>query len=211
MTAAATKTGSDPNTKGIIRMNTIQKMLVPGLISMLMAAPVYAQAISQAITKEDYKLQKDNIEKTHDADKAKCKKLMGNQRDVCVVEADAKEDVAKAELEAAYKNTGKERIAAAKVRAKAAFDVDKERCDDQKGDAKSLCVTQAEAKRDRALADVEARKEVYKAHKDINEAQKDAREEKMDATYEAEMKKCDSYAGDAKDACEVKVKQRFNK
>lgn len=192
-------------------MNTIQKMLIPGLISMLMAAPVYAQAISQAITKEDYKLQKDNIEKTHDADKAKCKKLMGNQRDVCVVEAAAKEDVAKAELEAAYKNTGKERIAAAKVRAKAAFDVDKERCDDQKGDAKSLCVTQAEAKRDRALADVEAQKEVYKAHKDINEAKKDAREEKMDATYEAEMKKCDSYAGDAKDTCEVKVKQRFNK
>jgi hypothetical protein len=192
-------------------MNTIQKMLIPGLISMLMAAPVYAQAISQAMTKEDYKLQKDNIEKTHDADKAKCKNLMGNKRDVCIAEANAKEDIAQAELEAAYKNTGKERIAAAKVRAKAEFDVDKERCDDQKGDAKSLCVTQAEAKRDRALADVEAKKEMYKAQKDINEAKKDAREEKIDATLEAEMKKCDSFAGDVKDSCEAKVKQRFNK
>ena len=188
-------------------MNTIQKVLIPGLISMLMAAPVYAQTI----TKEEYKLQKDNIEKTHDADKAKCKNLMGNKRDVCVAEANAKENIAQAELEAAYKNTGKERIAAAKTRAKAEFDVDKERCDDQKGDAKSLCVTQAEAKRDRALADVEAKKETYEARKDISEARKDAREEKMDVTYEAEMKKCDSYAGDAKDACEVRVKQRFNK
>lgn len=97
------------------------------------------------------------------------------------------------------------------MRAKAEFDVDKERCDDQKGDAKSLCVTQAEAKRDRALADVEAKKEMYEARKDINEAKKDAREEKLDVTFEAEMKKCDSYAGDAKDACEVSVKQRFNK
>ena len=192
-------------------MNTIQKMLISGLISMLMAAPVYAQAISQAITKEDYKLQKDHIEKTHDADKAKCKNLMGNKRDICVVEADAKEDIAQAELEAAYKNTGKERIAAAKVRAKAEFDVDKQRCDDHKGDAKSLCVTQAEAKRDRALADIEARKETYKAQQDINKARKDAREEKMDVTFEAEMKKCDSYAGDVKDACEARVKQRFNK
>ena len=95
-------------------MNTIYKLLIPGLISMLMAAPAYAQAI----TKEDYKLQKDNIAKTHDADKAKCKSLMGNKRDVCLTEADAKEEIAQAELEAAYKNTGKERIAAAKVRAK---------------------------------------------------------------------------------------------
>jgi len=188
-------------------MNILRKLAMPGLLCMLIAMPLQAQTI----TKADFKLQKDNISKTHDAEKAKCKTLMGNKRDVCIAEADAKKNIAQAELEAAYKDTGKERIAAAKVRAKADFEVAKERCDDQKGDAKSLCVTQAEATRDRTLADIEARKETYEARKEIGEARKEAQEKKLDASFEAEMKKCDSLAGDAKDACQVKVRSHFKK
>ena len=187
-------------------MNTIRNLTLTCLLGMLFALPAQAQ-----ITTSDYKLQKDNISKTHDAEKEKCKGQMGNQRDVCIAEADAKEEIAKADLEAAYKDTSKTHINAAKVKAKANFKVAKERCDDQTGDAKSICVKKAEADRDSALADVGPMKETYKARKDIGKAREEAREEKMDANYELEMKKCDSYAGDAKDSCQTRVKQRFGK
>lgn len=188
-------------------MNTLNTLTISGLLALLLAGPAHAQAITEA----DYELQQDHLAKTHDADKAKCKNLMGNQRDVCKAEADAKEDVAQADLKAAYKNTAKERLAAAKVLAKADFDVAKERCDDQKGDAKSFCVSQAKAERDRALADVEAKQDTHEARKKISAAKQEAGEENIDATFAAEIKKCDSLAGDAKDTCQAHVKQRFHK
>lgn len=187
-------------------MNTLHTLALTGLLALLLTGTAHAQAITEA----DYDLQKDHIEKVHDAEKAKCKKLMGNHRDVCIAEADAKESIAQADLKAAYKNTAKERLAAAKVKAKANFDVAKERCDDQKGDAKSLCISQAKAERDRAMADIEAQKDINEARKDIREAKQKAREEKGEATYEAEIKKCESLAGDAKDSCQASVKHRFN-
>lgn len=186
-------------------MNTFNTLAVSAVLALSLSGTAQAQAI----TKGEYELQQDHIEKIHDAEKAKCKKLMGNPRDVCIAEADAKEKVAQADLKAAYKNTAKERLAAAKVKAKADFDVAKERCDAQKGDAKSLCVSRAKAEQDRAMADIEAQKDITEARKDISKAREEAREEKNEATYEAEIEKCDSLAGDAKDSCQASVKQRF--
>lgn len=188
-------------------MNTIFKTMVPAALCLLFATSLQAAPI----TKTEYKLQKDNISQTHEVDKDRCKSLAGNKHDVCVAEANAKRDIAKAELEAAYKNSGKERLNAAKVRADAEFDVAKERCDEHKGDAKSLCVTQAEAAHDRSLADIKAGKVTLDARQDINKARKEAAEDKMDASYKAEMERCDSLGGDAKDSCQLRVKQQFHK
>ena len=38
-----------------------------------------------------------------------------------------------------------------------------------------------------------------------------AQEEKNEVTFDAEIKRCDSFAGDARDACEARVKQRFGR
>jgi hypothetical protein len=169
------------------------------------------QAQATPITKADYKLQKDHIEKVHDAETEKCKSLMGNKRNVCMAEADAKQESGKADLEAAYKDTTQAHLNAAKVRAKTDFKVAKERCDDQAGDAKSLCVTQAEAARDKALADIEEKKDNHDALKKIGEAHSEAGKKKMESNYEVEMKRCDSYAGDAKDACQDRAKRLYHK
>ena len=79
------------------------------------------------------------------ADKAACDALSGNAKDVCVEEAKGKEKVAKAEAEAAYKNTPKAREKARVARADAAYEVAKEKCDDLAGNAKDVCVKEAKA------------------------------------------------------------------
>lgn len=188
-------------------MNTIHTLTISGLLFLLMAGPVQAQPISKA----DYELEKTKISKAYDVDKAQCKELSGNRKDVCIEEAKAKESIAKAELEAQYKDTGKARINAAQEKVNANYNVAKERCDDLAGDAKSLCVTKAKAERDRGLADVKANKKMYEARKDISEAKEKATEEKREADYDVDIKKCDQLAGDAKDSCQDNVKKRYGK
>lgn len=177
------------------------------MLFLLMAGPVQAQPISKA----NYELEKTRISKAYDADKAQCKNLSGNKKDVCMEETRAKEGIARAELDAQYKNTSIARIDAAKKKIKANYNVAKERCDDLAGDAKSLCLTEAKAERDRGLADVEANKKTYEATQDIGEAKAKAKEEKAEANYDVDYKKCDQLAGDAKDACQDNVKKRYGR
>lgn len=186
-------------------MNNIHMLTASSMFLMLMAGPVHAMSIS----KTDYDMEKTRISKTYDADKAQCKELSGNKKDVCIEEAKAKESIAKAELEAQYKDTGKARIDAAQEKVNANYNVAKERCDDLAGDAKSLCVIKAKAERDRGLADVKANKKTYEARKDISEAKEKATEERREANYDVDIKKCDQLAGDAKDACQDNVKKRY--
>lgn len=180
---------------------------IASLLCMLIAAPAYAQSL----TENEYKIQKDNIDEVHDADKERCHTLTGNKKDMCVAQADAKHKIALADLRVAYKGTSEERAKAAKVRANADYDVAKQRCQEHKGDAKDLCMTQAKATHERAKADLKYNKESRKTHEELNEDRAKTLEEKNDATVDAELKRCDSFAGDARDACQARVKQRFGR
>jgi hypothetical protein len=184
-----------------------RQLFISGLLCMLIAGPLHAQSI----TESEYKIQKDNINQVHDTDKDRCDKLSGDRKDLCDAQADAKRKIALAELEAAYKDTPEERAKAAKVRADADYDVGKQRCQEYKGDAKDLCMTQAKAAHERAKTDLKYRKDAREAHKDLSKTRAKAQEEKNDITFDAEMKRCDSFAGDAHDACEKRVKQRFGR
>jgi regulator of protease activity HflC (stomatin/prohibitin superfamily) len=76
-------------------------------------------------------------------DKAQCDTMSGNAKDVCKEEAKGKEKVAKAEADAAYKNTPKAREAARIAHADATYNVAKEKCDDLSGNQKDVCVKEA--------------------------------------------------------------------
>jgi hypothetical protein len=96
------------------------------------------------------KAEDEQIEATYKADKAKCDGLKANAKDICMAEAKGKEKVAKAELHA--KNDKDQANAQKKVteaKAEAAYDVAKQKCQDQKGEAKDACVKQAQVERDR--------------------------------------------------------------
>ena len=90
------------------------------------------------------------------------------------------------------------------AKADANYAVAKERCDDQTGNAKTVCVKEAKAVQVKALADA-------KLGKEVGEARKDAASDKLDADYKVALAKCDALAGDAKTACVATAKTSFGK
>lgn len=99
-----------------------------------------------ALTKTEYKTQKDGISSTYKVDREKCNALKDNAKDICVSEAKGVEKIAKAELEAAYKPTDRNIKKVDKVKHDTAYDTAKEKCDDSSGDAKSACKKEAKMK-----------------------------------------------------------------
>lgn len=121
------------------------------IVAALLALPV-AQAAT--MTKEDYKAGKDRISADYKADKAACAPMADNAKDVCVEEAKAKEKVARAELEYSYTGKPSDQTKVMVVKAKTAYDVAKEKCDDLKGNDKDVCVKDAKTAEAKALADI---------------------------------------------------------
>ena len=156
-----------------------------------------------------------NAEAQYKTDKAACGSLTGNAKDVCMEEAKGKEKVAKAEADAAYKDTPKARESARLARADATYNVAKEKCDDLSGNAKDVCVKEAKAAYVKAKADAKvdrvASDTPNTAAQKTAEAQRDAAEDKRDANYKVAIEKCDSLAGTAKDTCVRDAKVRYGK
>lgn len=159
-------------------------------------------AFAANMSKDEYKTAKDKIEADAKADKAACKSMSGNARDICQAEAKGKEKVAKAELEAQYKPSNKATTKVRNMKAEAEYEVAKEKCDDMKGNEKDVCRKDAKAAYTSAKAD-------SKAQKRTTAARKDAAENKAEANYEAAKERCDKLSGAAKDKCVADAKARY--
>jgi hypothetical protein len=172
----------------------------------LIAAALLSFSAAQAttLTKAEYKTDKTRISAEYKVDKAACDALKSNAKDVCEQEAKAKEKVALAELEYSYTGKTSDQTKVLEVKAKSAYAVAKEKCDDQAGNAKDVCVKEAKAVEVKDLADA-------KLGKQIGEAKKDAKDDKMDANYKVAIEKCDAMAGDAKTSCVAAAKTKFGK
>ena len=179
------------------------------IISILLAAGtafsffINANAATDA-AKNSYKAATDTAVANYKAARAHCDSMTGNSKDVCIEEAKAARTRAKAEAEAQYKNTDKARADARKEIADADYDVAKAKCDSKKGNDKDVCMKEAKAAKVAATADA-------KADKKVSEARKDANQDKREAAYKVAREKCDSMAGQNKDACVADAKARFNK
>jgi hypothetical protein len=180
-------------------MNTLQRSRAALLAASLLTLTV---AHAATMTKADLKAGKTRISADYKADKAACSSQTGNAQDICIEEAKAKEKVALSELEYSYTGKAADRNKVLVAKAEAAYAVAKERCDDQAGNAKDVCVKEAKAVEVKALADA-------KMGKEIGEAKKDAATDKRDADYKVAVEKCDALAGDAKSGCVAAAKTRF--
>lgn len=154
------------------------------------------------MTKVDYKAGKTRISADYKTDKAACASQAANAKDICLQEAKTKEKVALAELEYGYTGKAADRTKVLVTRAESAYAVAKERCDDQAGNAKDVCVMEAKAIQVKALADA-------KMGKEIGEAKKDAATDKRDADYKVAVEKCDAMAGDSKSSCVAAARTKF--
>lgn len=107
-------------------------------------------------TKEEVSAERARIEADYQAQRKTCDALAGNAKDVCVEEAKGKQKVARAELEARVDASPRKQSRLAMVRADAAYEVAKEKCDDLSGEQKDVCVKDAKAAKARAEADAKA-------------------------------------------------------
>lgn len=174
-------------------------------VSLAVAALLSLSAVQAATLSEaEYKAGKTRISADYKADKAACAAMSANAKDICVQEAKAKEMVARAELEYSYSGKAGDQTKVLEAKARSAYAVAKEKCDDKAGNAKDVCVKEAKAVEVKALADI-------KMGKKIGEAKKEASDDKRDANYQVAVEKCDALAGNAKTNCVAAAKAKFGK
>jgi hypothetical protein len=165
-----------------------------------------AQPAAQAapLSKADYKSDKARISADYKTDKAACKSQAGNAGDICVEEAKAKEKVAMAELEYNYTGKLKDQAKIEVVKADTAYAVAKEKCDDQSGNGKDVCVAQAKAVQTKALSDA-------KMSKTMGQAETDSAAAKRKADLKVANEKCEAMSGDSKTSCMDAAKASYGK
>ena len=84
----------------------------------------------------------------------------------------------------------------------ARYELAKEVCDDQAGNAKDVCVAKAKADHEKAKADA-------KMKKSVTEARNDAAESKDKADFKVASERCEAMNGNAKDACMASARARY--
>ena len=176
-----------------------------------MMRPVAAAPIS----KDSYEAAVRNAEAQYKSDKDACSSRTGNAKDICLEQAKGKEAVAKADAEAAYKNTPKAREEARVTRAEATYNVSKERCDDLSGNSKDVCLKDANAALVAAKSDAKVDRVAQDTEQDAAKKQAAARQEaaadRRDAEYKAAIERCDTLNGPPKDTCISDAKLRYGK
>ena len=179
-------------------------------------AQMYApKTASMPMSKDSYTAAKTSADAQYKIDKDACSSLSGNAKDICNAKAKGKDEVAKAEAEAAYANTPKAREDARVAHAQANYDVAIQKCDDLAGNGKDVCVKEAKAELVKGKADAKVDRVAVDTRKEAAtkqaEARDDANQEKRDAEYKVAIEKCDALAGPAKDSCVGSAKVQYGK
>jgi hypothetical protein len=196
------------------------------ILAMAIGLACMGNVLAQDMTRADFVAAKDSISANYKTAKAACGSLAGNAKDICKVDATGVEKRARADLDARYEPSLKHSYQAEVVKAETGYALAREKCDDLAGNAKDVCVkeaqaTQATAKADATLrmktaeANTDARATKTKAQDKANDktaaASKDANSDKVDAEYKLAIEKCDALAGAAKDSCVSAAKARYAK
>jgi len=179
------------------------------------AGTAAAQTYATPLSKDSYTMAKTNADAQYKIDKDACSSLSGNAKDICIKQAKGKDNVAKADAEAAYENTPKARESARVVLAEANYDIAVQKCDDLAGNPKDVCGKEAKAGLVKGKADAKVDRVSTEARHDAAAKQADARNDanadKRDADYKVAIEKCDGFAGAAKDSCVSNAKAQYGK
>ncbi|RJF98519.1 hypothetical protein [Noviherbaspirillum saxi] len=129
----------------------IQLTTMAGSLALLFAVSVHAQPAGNPAA-QGQASPKDQAEQQHKAAMEKCGNMKDNAKDICKAEADGQKKVAEAQAKVTGRDTPKNRLELDQAKAEAQYKVAKEKCDDQVGDAKKACQTEAKASQDLAIA-----------------------------------------------------------
>ncbi len=195
------------------------------LISALLLAFSF-NASAAPLSKVEYKSGKTEIAAAFNASKQACDAQAGNAKEICIEDAKGVEKVKLAELQANYEPSTRHNYNIGVAKAKAAFAVAKQKCDDQTGNPKDVCRKEADAAYTAAMAEAKLTKKTTSNNKKAADtitdakttaqgknasAQKEAGADIVDAEYKTATEKCNAFAGDAKAKCVADAKTKFGK
>jgi hypothetical protein len=166
------------------------------------AGVICSAAAAANISSATYDGARDQVKASMKAERKTCDGMSGNAKDICVETVKGKEKVAMAHLQFQRSGNVKDRAKLAEARADANYEVAKEVCDDQSGNAKDVCVAKAKAEHDSAKANA-------KMNKEVAEARNDAAETENKAEYKVASERCDAMSGNAKDSCMAAARARY--
>ena len=196
-------------------MTTPRASIGRPLAALLVAACTFAGGThAESLAAKERRLDHEKAHAAYRLEWSSCKKLQGNARDICKVQAKGNFDIAKADIEVKYKPSPANEDGAKLARAEAAWRLASEKCDDMSGNARDVC--KADAKATWVAARSETRLSRAAVDKGVNSRRaiherKEAREDTADALYAAEKERCDALSGEAKAACVSGAKKKFGK
>ncbi len=104
-------------------MNASTKFALLSVLLLVVATP------AAALTPSEYSVARQNADAQYKLELENCKSLGGNARDVCVKDAKAVRDSARADAYAAFKDTPKARAEAIEDKAEARYRAARQRCE----------------------------------------------------------------------------------
>lgn len=169
----------------------MMKNILTGMLTGCLLSTFLVANVASADDSSYYSDQKAKANAQYEDDKKRCDTLSGNDRDVCMERASANLKIVEADLKAYEKNTSAASLKAQDERISQEYKVDKEKCDAFKGNAKDVCVAQADATKKRREGNLKALKA------------------KLEGDYKVAVEKCDAYSGDKKSACKDEAKRAY--
>lgn len=129
------------------------------LAALLAATGAYSAALSNT----EYDAAKQRVSERQRLDTAACARLAGNGRDVCRKQSEGNALVARAELEHSYSRRSSDANKVVIAKANATLWVAAQLCDERIGSSRVLCLAEARAAYDKAMAGTRMSEEVYAA------------------------------------------------
>ncbi len=188
--------------------------MIQKLLPIAVAIALGFSGTANSMTKSEHKMEGERLSLELKAARNRCgDTFKGNAKDICMAEANGANKVAKAELEVRYNDTSKTRMNARLAKADSAYSIARERCDDQGGNARDVCLKEAKAAFTRDKVDAQTDRKISdvrgKANQEVADMRRDAAENKRDADYNAAKERCDTLKGNARDSCITDAKARF--
>ena len=177
------------------------------LLSVAVAA-VFSNA-AVAMTKAEFKTEKEAITGAYKVSRDKCSGLTANAKDICMSEAKGVEKVSRAELEQKYEPSARHAQKVSKAKGDAAYDTAKEKCDDSSGNAKTVCRADAKAAHVKAVEEARVVRVGAMATSVNKTMRSSANKDENEANYKAASARCDGMAGAAKDTCVTDAKTKY--
>ncbi len=162
-------------------------------IALFFALALVVAPSAAALTPSEYGVARQNADAQYKLELEQCKSLGGNARDVCVKDAKAVRDSARADAYAAFKGTPEARAEAIEDKAEARYRAARQRCEPLGGDERGACIKRALAERARGQA---AAAELRRL---------------ADAKSAGTRERCDDLSGEARERCSADQRAKSRK